>query len=125
MTDWKLVIHPEVLEWLHDVRKDDKETAALIGAALNHVLRGGGPSVGRPLVDRLKHTNTHNLKELRPASSGTTEVRIIFAFDPERHMVLLVGGDKSGQWTRWYKTAIPLAEARFEEHLAALDHEED
>jgi hypothetical protein len=33
----------------------------------------------------------------------------------------VVGGDKSGQWERWYKSAIPLAGARYADHLATLD----
>jgi hypothetical protein len=37
----------------------------------------------------------------------------VFAFDPERNAVLLVAGDKSGQWTEWYRRAIPLAEERY------------
>ena len=38
--------------------------------------------------------------------------------------VFLVAGDKSGRWQAWYRTAIPLADARFTEHLAALKAEE-
>lgn len=38
-------------------------------------------------------------------------------------MLLLVAGDKSGNWQRWYDVAIPLAEARYAEHLAALTEE--
>jgi Phage derived protein Gp49-like (DUF891) len=51
-----------------------------------------------------------NLKELRPGSSGTSEVRILFVFDPWRSAILLVAGDKSGKWNRWYAEAIPRAE---------------
>ena len=83
-----------------------------------------GPALGRPLVDRLKGSAYHNMKELRPGSTGSTEVRMIFAFDPIREAVFLVSGDKSGQWQSWYRTAIPLADARFTEHLAALKAEE-
>jgi hypothetical protein len=122
---WKLVVHPAVLEWLHEVRKADRLTAALIGRALEQVLNGRGPDEGRPLVDRIKSSRLHNMKELRPPSSGATEVRVLFVFDPVRQLVLLVGGDKSGQWERWYKEAIPLAEARFAEHLAALEKDEN
>jgi hypothetical protein len=118
-----LVVHPEVRDWLHQVRKSDRATAALIGQAIQHVVKGRGPDEGRPLVDRIKGSNLHNLKELRPASTGTTEVRILFLFDPERQMVLLVAGDKAGNWQRWYEVAIPLAEARYAEHLAALNDE--
>lgn len=59
----------------------------------------------------------HNLKELRPGSSGTTEIRILFVFDPDRNAVLLVAGDKEGQWNTWYRHAIPLAQARYETYL--------
>jgi len=64
------------------------------------VIDGRGPDVGRPLVERVKGSRLHNLKELRPASTGGTEVRILFVFDPVREMVLLVAGDKSGNWQR-------------------------
>ncbi|WP_446225403.1 type II toxin-antitoxin system RelE/ParE family toxin [Nocardia sp. IBHARD005] len=124
MSSWRLVVHPAVREWLHEVRKVDRVTAALIGAALHQVLTGRGPDEGRPLVDRVGHSALHNLKELRPASSGTTEVRVLFIFDPERQMVLLVGGDKSGRWKEWYRSAIPLAESRYAEYLAAQRGEE-
>ncbi len=105
---------------MHEVRKSDRDTAALIGAALQQVLTGRGPDEGRPLVDRVKHSALHNLKELRPPSSGATEVRVLFVFDLERQMVLLVGGDKSGRWQEWYRWAIPLAESRYDEYLSAL-----
>ena len=59
----------------------------------------------------------HNLKELRPGSSSTTEVRILFIFDPARNAVLLVAGDKSGRWDQWYRDAIPAAEAAYEAYL--------
>ncbi|WP_242670577.1 type II toxin-antitoxin system RelE/ParE family toxin [Bifidobacterium longum] len=37
------------------------------------------------------------MKELRPGSTGRSEVRILFVFDPERKAVLLVGGDKQNK----------------------------
>ena len=74
-------------------------------------------SLGRPLVDRIKSSILHNLKELRPGSAGTTEIRILFVFDPTRNAVLLVAGDKAGQRNTWYRQAIPLAEARYETYL--------
>jgi hypothetical protein len=66
-----------------------------------------------------------NMKELRPGSTGASEARIIFAFDPVREAVFLIAGDKSGRWKTWYHTAIPLADTRFAEHIAALKVEEE
>lgn len=79
-----------------------------------------GPGLGAHLVDRLRGSRLHHMKELRPGSSGSSEVRLIFAFDPAREAVFLVAGDKSGQWRTWYQNAVPLADARFEEHLTML-----
>ncbi|MYV60122.1 hypothetical protein GTW37_11920 [Streptomyces sp. SID4931] len=60
-----------------------------------------------------------NLKELRPGSSGASEVRVLFVFDPARNAVILVGGDKAGQWSGWYRTAIKEAEAAYEAYAAS------
>jgi hypothetical protein len=45
-------------------------------------------------------------------------VRILFVFDPERAAVLLVAGDKAGQWNAWYPKAIQAAEERYRRWLA-------
>ncbi|MFI7398917.1 type II toxin-antitoxin system RelE/ParE family toxin [Streptomyces sp. NPDC049541] len=109
---WRLEMTGEVRDWLHALRKDDRTTARLVGQAIE-ALTEEGPDLGRPLVDRIKGSSLHHLKELRPGSGGSTEIRVLFAFDPERNAVLLVAGDKSGQWTEWYRHAIPLAEERY------------
>lgn len=41
----------------------------------------------------------------------------MYIFDPRRNAVLLVAGDKAGQWDAWYRTAISLAEERYEDYL--------
>jgi hypothetical protein len=79
-------------------------------------LREEGPTLGRPLVDRLKGAKIHHLKELRPGSQGRSEIRIIFAFDPTRSALLLLGGDKAGNWQRWYRDNIPIAEQLYIEY---------
>jgi hypothetical protein len=45
---------------------------------------------------------------------------VLFAFDKKRKAILLVGGDKSADWTGWYTRNIPIADDRFDEHQAAL-----
>lgn len=64
------------------------------------------------------------MKELRPGSSGTTEIRMLFAFDPLREAIFLIAGDKSGQWKKWYENAISIADQRFEEHIQGLKEEQ-
>ncbi|MEV7967375.1 type II toxin-antitoxin system RelE/ParE family toxin [Sphaerisporangium sp. NPDC088356] len=118
---WRLEVVGEVKEWLHTIRVEDRITARLIGQAIQTLIEIG-PDLGRPLVDRIRGSAIQNLKELRPGSAGPSEIRILFAFDPRRTAVLLVGGDKSGQWDSWYEKAIPLAEARFAEWVELLEH---
>ncbi|GIJ21283.1 hypothetical protein Vlu01_19070 [Micromonospora lutea] len=116
---WEVVLHPEVEAWFLGLCRSDPASADLVAEAIE-LLAEQGPALGRPLVDRLKGSMFHHMKELRPGSAGSSEIRMIFAFDPAREAVFLVAGDKSGQWQSWYRTAIPLADARFEEHLTRL-----
>lgn len=48
------------------------------------------------------------MKELRAAKGGA--LRVLFVFDPRRMAILLLGGDKSGEWNAWYGWAVPLAD---------------
>ena len=82
------------------------------------MLAAEGPMLGRPLVDRITGSRIHNLKELRPGSAGSSEIRILFVFDPQRRAVLLVAGDKARNWRHWCTTSIPLAERRYDEWTA-------
>jgi hypothetical protein len=43
---------------------------------------------------------------------------MLFVFDPTREAIVLVAGDKSGQWNGWYRDAIPLAEQRYKDYRA-------
>ncbi|HVB42399.1 MAG TPA: type II toxin-antitoxin system RelE/ParE family toxin [Streptosporangiaceae bacterium] len=110
-----IVVEP-CLSWLHDLRRTDRDTLVLISQAIT-VLAEEGPALGRPLVDTIAGSKLPNLKELRPGSAGGTEVRLLFIFDPQRRAVFLVGGDKAGKWSQWYKAAIPQAELAYAEHL--------
>lgn len=94
----------------------DNDTYQQVMAVIRE-LRDEGPTLGRPLADMVKGSRHHKMKELRPGSSGRSEIRILFAFDPERQAILLVTGDKAGQWESWYKQAVPLADDRFDEHI--------
>jgi hypothetical protein len=119
--EWEILVTDECLAWFQTV---DRSSQALITDAIDR-LAVSGPSLGRPLVDRIKGSDLHNLKELRPASAGRSEVRILFVFDPWRSAILLVGGDKSGQWKQWYAAAIPEAERLYGEYLEERRREEE
>jgi len=58
------------------------------------------------------------MRELRIQHRGRP-YRVLYAFDPRRTAVLLIGGDKTGD-DRWYEANVPLADRLFDEHLADL-----
>jgi hypothetical protein len=117
---YALVITPEVRAWLHGLRKRDRASAIQVGQAIGMLLEAG-PELGRPLADRIHRSRLSNLKELRPGSTGRSEIRILYVFDPRRNAVLLVAGDEAGKWEVWYRQAIPLAEQRYEDYLKQED----
>lgn len=100
--------------WWADLTVEQQEDIT----ARVELLRQHGPTLGRPTVDRVQGSAFHNMKELRCSSGGA--LRVLFAFDPQRQAILLLGGDKSGQWEDWYVWAIPRADELYTEHLREL-----
>jgi len=121
--DRDICLTSEVATWLDNLQVTDAKTADLVDDAI-YALSRSGPTLGRPLVDTIAGSKIKNLKELRPGSSGTSEVRILFVFDPWRSAILLVAGDKSGRWGRWYAEAIPRAGQLYEIYLKERAGEE-
>ncbi len=81
------------------------------------VLEVFGPAAKRPRVDTLNGSKHANMKELRFDAGGGVW-RAAFAFDPRRHAILLVAGDKSGGSEKaFYRRLIATADKRFDAHL--------
>lgn len=109
-----VVLLDEVDEWYVDLAKADPAASDTVTAAIDMLVENG-PTLGRPIVDKVKGSKNHNMKEIRPSG---TNIRILFIFDPNRDAVLLVAGDKTGNWKGWYDTNIPIADSRYERWLA-------
>lgn len=112
---WSVDIEP-IAGWLASLDGNSREQVV----AAVELLEDHGPHLGRPLVDTVTASRHKNMKELRPGSSGRSELRVLFAFDPTRQAILLVAGDKAGNWKRWYRQNIPVADDLFDGHLRAL-----
>jgi len=108
---WEIEITDEYEQWWKQLPEEQQFN---LDQRLE-MLAQQGPALGRPAVDTLSGSKIANLKELRAGS-----VRVLFLFDPRRVAILLLGGDKRGQWNRWYDDAIPEAERIYAEHLARL-----
>jgi len=105
-----------IVEWLEAL--DDRSYIQVIAAI--ELLEEHGPHLGRPVVDTVAASRHRNMKELRPGSAGRSELRVLFAFDPERQAIMLVAGDKAGNWRKWYIDRISIADDLFDDHLRML-----
>jgi hypothetical protein len=108
---WEIVFHREFETWFFEL---DVEVQTSIAMVLD-VLEEQGAALGRPYVDTIKGSAFTNMKELRVQHDGDP-YRILFAFDPQRQAVLLIGGNKRGD-KRWYDVNIPIAERLYQEYL--------
>lgn len=77
-----------------------------------------GPALSFPHSSGIHGSRVAHLRELRVQHRGRP-YRVLYAFDPRRIAILLLGGHKTGD-NRWYRTFVPLAERLYDEHLAAL-----
>ncbi|MBQ3748955.1 MAG: type II toxin-antitoxin system RelE/ParE family toxin [Kiritimatiellae bacterium] len=85
------------------------------------LLEEHGPTLGFPYSSAINGTR-FAMRELRIQSDGHP-IRILYAFDPARSALLLIGGDKTGN-DRWYIENVPKAERIFEEHLKEIKQED-
>ena len=117
MKEWTIMYRPPYSAWF------GKCGETLQNEILAHleVLKTMGPHLGRPRVDHIKGSAHQNMKELRVQFKGDP-VRILFAFDPDRRAVLLLGGGKTGD-DRWYRKHVPLADQEFHLHLQEMQTE--
>lgn len=113
---WEVEFTDEFEEWWETLTADEQEGVRVAVDALQE----RGPVLGRPFVDTVKDSRHQNMKELRPPEGN---LRVLFAFDPRRMAVLLIGGDKTGRWKRFYQRMIPVADDLYDEHLKELREE--
>lgn len=105
---WEVVFTEQAYNWMLRL---DRDGYRHITAAIE-VLKDRGPALGRPLVDRIDGSRHHNMKELRAST-----IRALFAFDPDRRAVVLLAGDKRGDWAAWYSRNVPLADDLYDTYL--------
>jgi hypothetical protein len=100
----------EFRDWyqsLDDASADDVDVAV-------ELLEQRGVTLGFPWSSAIQGAGMA-LRELRIQSRGRP-LRVLYAFDPKRQAVLLLGGDKTGD-DRFYARLVPLAERIWKEYL--------
>ncbi|MGI8461028.1 MAG: type II toxin-antitoxin system RelE/ParE family toxin [Solirubrobacterales bacterium] len=117
--DWEVEFTDEFEEWWDGLTPAQQE-------ALNQrvqLLAASGPNLKRPTVGAIKGSqHDPQMKELICDAEGAA-MRVLFVFDPRRTAILLIGGDKSGEWDRWYKRLVPEADKLYDHHLEELRKE--
>lgn len=114
---WEVEYTDEFEAWWRDLTQEQQE--ALDDRVT--LLAEHGPSLKRPVVGEVESSRHANMKELIVSRSGA--LRVLFAFDPRRMAILLLGGDKSGEWSEWYESAVPQADDLYDAHLKELRDE--
>jgi hypothetical protein len=108
---WEVEYTDEFEDWWNDLTMEQQE--ALHERVM--LLSERGPGLGRPVVEQIESSRHSKMKELRVSKEGA--LRVLFAFDPRRNAILLLGGDKTGAWDEWYEHAVPAADDLFDAHL--------
>jgi hypothetical protein len=85
------------------------------------LLEEKGPHLGHPHTSGINGSRHSHMRELRVQHQGRP-YRILYAFDPRRTGILLIGGDKTGN-KRWYEIYVPIADRLYDLHLKILEKE--
>lgn len=80
-----------------------------------------GPALPCPHSSGISTSKHRHMRELRIQHAGRP-YRVLYAFDPRRAAILLLGGDKTGQ-DRWYEQFVPAADELYDGHLDTLKKE--
>lgn len=113
---WDIVYKREVKIWLRTLNEKDR---ARVDAAIEQ-LTVDGPNLPAQRAKLIKSSRHHNMKELRSVGK---HMRLLFAFDPRGRAVLLIGGDKAGDWAGWYRRNVGRADKIYDKHLRSLGKE--
>jgi hypothetical protein len=113
---WEVEMTEQAEAWFLGLdHRDRRRVAEAVDA-----LVAGGPTLGRPIADRIAGSRHRNMKELRSVGG---HLRLLFAFDPRRTAIVLLGGDKAGDWTGWYERNVPIADDLYDAYLVEIERE--
>jgi len=114
MGDWEVEFADEFEAWWNTLTVDEQESVAFAVKMLIQY----GPTLRFPHSSGVEGSQYPHMRELRIQHQGRP-YRVLYAFDPRRAAILLIGGDKTGN-DRWYAEYVPQADAIYTRHLEVL-----
>jgi hypothetical protein len=115
---WEVEYSDEFGDWWDTL---DATEQVSITVTVN-LLRQLGPTLKMPHSSGIETSRHSHMRELRIQHKGRP-YRLLYAFDPRRAAMLLIGGNKTGG-DRWYEQYVPLADAIYDRHLIELEQGE-
>ena len=109
----------EFEQWWNGLSIEEQESVTYSVELLEHF----GVDLKFPHCSGVSKSRHPHMRELRIQHQGRP-YRVLYAFDPRRNALLLIGGDKTGD-ARWYETFVPVADQLNEDHLRELKEIED
>ena len=116
---WEVEYTDEFEEWWESL--GDAEQSAIAYSV--RLLQSEGPSLKFPHSSDVRQSRHRNMRELRSQYAGNP-YRTLYAFDPRRTAILLIGGNKIGD-DRFYDEMIPKADKIYDEYLKEIQGEKD
>ena len=114
---WDVEYTDEFEFWWQQLTEAEQEDVAATVGLLEHY----GPLLGFPHSSAVKGARHGHMRELRTQSGGRP-LRTLYAFDPRRVAILLIGGGMTGD-DDWYDRFVPVADALYDKHLEEIARE--
>ena len=109
---WSIEYTDEFEAWWSQLDEAEQESVASVVG----VLEQEGAVLGHPYSSGIKASRHSHMRELRIQHAGNP-YRVLYAFDPRRTAILLIGGCKAGD-QRFYEKLVPIADQLYSEHWA-------
>ena len=117
LMEWEVEFTDEWEAWFNELDEDEQNSVASVVGLLQQL----GPDLPFPYSSKITSSRHSHMRELR-IQHGGRPIRSLYAFDPRRVAILLLGGDKTGD-DRWYETHVPMADRLYDVHLETIRKE--
>jgi len=114
---WEVEFTDDFGDWWDSLTEAEQiEVVAVVD-----LLEERGPRLSFPYGSGIEASRHSHMRELRIQYAGSP-YRVLYAFDPRRVAILLIGGNKTGD-DRWYERMVPVADELYDAYLSELREE--